>query len=256
MDSIIHLPNTAYSYKMKNENHTMSAANWSSMLTGVHWIKHHAKNNHRFKNGDFVKYPHFYKYLKEEKPELKLSSFPGWMEINKYIVKENADYAPVYGKDVPDTTVASQMLKWLDVANDSVYDATFIHFNDVDHNGHATKFSPKNINYSNEVSVKDEFVKKVFAAIQKRKEKYKEDWLVIISTDHGGRRTGKQFGHCVGILNPHIRKVFLIINGDDAKEGQMTNKPRTIDIAYTSLKFFGVDIKPKWKLQGKSVGLK
>lgn len=257
MDSIIHLSNTAYTYRMKNENHTMSAANWSSMLTSVHWKKHGAKNNEKFENGDFVKYPHFYKYLKEQKPDLKLASFPGWTDINRLIVLNNADYAPVYKKDVPDTLVAAQMLRWLDVANDSIFDANFIHFNDVDHNGHTTGFSPKNVNYTNEVRVKDEFVKKVFAAIKLRKEKYNEDWLVIISTDHGGRRTGNNNnGHSVGIINPHIRRNFLIINGADTKAGKISNKPRTIDIAYTALKFFGVNINPKWKLQGKSVGIK
>ncbi|MCB0512357.1 MAG: alkaline phosphatase family protein [Bacteroidetes bacterium] len=43
MNSIFHLSNTAYSYKMINERLTMSATNWSSMLTDVHWRKHKAK---------------------------------------------------------------------------------------------------------------------------------------------------------------------------------------------------------------------
>lgn len=86
MNSIFHLSNTAYSYKMINERLTMSATNWSSMLTGVHWRKHKAKNNNKFYKGNYIKYPPFLKYLKDEKPELKLASFSSWMDINKYIM--------------------------------------------------------------------------------------------------------------------------------------------------------------------------
>src|SRR5437870_4310455 len=65
MDSIIHLSNTAYTYKMKNENHTLSAPNWTSMLTGVHCAKHKEKYNSSFRPGKTLKYPTFFKYIKQ-----------------------------------------------------------------------------------------------------------------------------------------------------------------------------------------------
>lgn len=255
LDSIIYLRNTAYSYRMKNEKYTMSAPNWSSMLTGVHCNKHKAKTNNAFFKGDFTKYPHFFKYLKDEFPNIKTASYPTWMDINKYIVNGFSDFAPVEKNDLEDTIVENKTLEWLNVSNDSIYDAIFIHLEDIDHNGHLTKFSPKNINYTNAVSRKDAFIKNVFEAIELRKEKYKEDWLVIISTDHGGRRTSTNNGHSVGLLNLKIRRVPLIMNGNKVIQGKLKN-PHTIDIAYSCLHFFNVEIKKEWKLQGKSVGLK
>ena len=255
MDSIIYAKNTAYTYEMKNENHTMSAANWSSMLTGVHWNKHHAKNNSKFKKGDFKKYPHIFKRIKESNPNLKTASFPSWMEINKYIAKENVDDAQIFAKDVNDSLVQQKALTWLNVINDSTPDAMFIHFDNVDHNGHATGFSAGNKNYTNAVIQKDKYVNELTQLVNKRKEKYNEDWLLIISTDHGGRKHKKIGGHAIGIFNKHIRKVFLIMNGDDVQPGKIANA-HTVDIGVTAMEFFKVPIKKEWKLQGKKVGLK
>ncbi|MDB5226834.1 MAG: metalloenzyme superfamily [Bacteroidota bacterium] len=252
MDSIIHLNNTAYSYKMKNERFTMSAANWTSMLTGVHCNKTCARKNN-FKHNKIAKYPHFFKYLEQKDSTLQTASFPHWMQINKYIVNGNADYAPYTKEEPSDERVKNKAVEWLQSSN--MPDAMFIHFDDVDHNGHAHGFSPKRKEYTDAVSQVDKYVHDIFLKLRERKQKYKEDWLVIISTDHGGRIHHQVGGHAIGIFNKHIRNVFVIMNGDDTKAGEIL-KPHIVDIACTALKFFDVPVKKEWKLQGKAIGLK
>ncbi|MCB0511989.1 MAG: alkaline phosphatase family protein [Chitinophagales bacterium] len=253
MDSIIHLKNTAYSYKMRNERRTMSATNWSSLLTGVHFSKHKAKNNRKFYKGDFVNYPPFMKYLKDENPELKCASYSTWGDINKYIMLDYLDDITNANKDLADSVVENKVLSMLKLPE--VYDATFVHLEDIDHNGHLKGFSKNNATYTDAVTRKDSFVKEILSIVQERKIKYIEDWLVIITTDHGGRRIGRASGHSFGMINPNIRQNFLIMNGDSVNSGKII-APRTIDIAYSILTFFGVKIKPEWNLQGKTIGLK
>jgi predicted AlkP superfamily pyrophosphatase or phosphodiesterase len=251
MDSMVHLPNTAYTYSMKTERRTMSAPNWASMLTGVHCNRHDAKmNNFRFNKID--KYPHFYKYLEAHDSSIQTLSFPHWMPINKYIVRNNADVAPYLEKEPSDADVKKEAV--LELAASSVPDAMFIHFDDVDHNGHAFGFDPGNKKYTDAVSAVDGYIKEILSHVRDREKQFHEDWLVIISTDHGGRKNGRG-GHAMGTFNKHIRYVFLIMNGSDVQPGKIPNA-NTVDIAYTALKFFNIDIKKEWQLQGKSVGLK
>ncbi|MEZ5035987.1 MAG: hypothetical protein R2760_00710 [Chitinophagales bacterium] len=59
----------------------------------------------------------------------------------------------------------------------------------------------------------------------------------------------------MGIINPNIRHAFIIINGEDVNPGKITSA-QTIDVAHSYLTFFGINIKPEWNLQGKTIGLK
>lgn len=251
MDSIILLSNTAYTYHMKNEKRTMSAPNWTSMLTGVHCNKHRAMTN-TFAGNKIAKHPHFFKYLEENNKKIATASYPHWMQINKFIVNRNADYAPYSKKEPTDESVKDKAIQWL--SNSDIADAMFIHFDDVDHNGHSTGFSPLNKNYTDAVSRIDKYINEIFKKIHERIEKYKEDWLVMISTDHGGRKS-KRGGHGMGMFNKDIRNVFWIINGNATQPGEMKNA-HTIDVAATALQFFDIPLKKEWKIQGKSMGLK
>lgn len=253
MDSLLHMPTTAYSLSMKNEFHTMSAPNWTSMLNGVHCFHHRTLRNN-FAHCKPVKYPHFYKYLKDAHPEYKTASLSNWVELNKCIVNGNADYAPL--QEMSAHEVSEQMLHYLRLPTDSVPAASFAYYEDVDHAGHQSGFSPENPAYTSALKNIDMRVGALLQAVEARKEKYKnEDWLVIISTDHGGRKHRHVGGHAIGFMNRHIRRVFLIIHGQDAKSGKIP-KARTVDVACTALRFFEVPIQKSWKLQGKPVGLK
>lgn len=127
------------------------------------------KNNNKFYKGNYIKYPPFLKYLKDEKPELKLASFSSWMDINKYIMWDYIDYAPVEDRDLPDSIIENNILTMLNVANVDVYDATFVHLEDVDHYGHLNKFTKKNSTCTDAIKRKDDFIKNILYYRTKKK---------------------------------------------------------------------------------------
>jgi predicted AlkP superfamily pyrophosphatase or phosphodiesterase len=206
-----------------------------------------------FKHNKISQYPHFFKYLEANDSTIRTASYPHWMPINKFIVNGNADYAPYEEKEPEDAAVKDKAISWLQ--SEKAPDASFIHFDNVDHMGHTYGFSPVIKQYTDAVSQVDKYIRQVFDMVVQRKAKYKEDWLVIISTDHGGRIHRQVGGHAVGIFNKHIRKVFVIINGEDTTPGEISF-PHTVDIAATVLQYFNIPLKPEWKIQGKAVGLK
>jgi arylsulfatase A-like enzyme len=77
-----------------------------------------------------------------------------------------------------------------------------------------------------------------------------EDWLVLVTTDHGG--SGTKHGQDI----PEHRTIFLIVHGPSAQPGKLEPPPVSVDVVPTVLTHLGVPLKEDWKLDGKAVGLK
>lgn len=63
-----------------------------------------------------------------------------------------------------------------------------------DANGHSSGFSNKNFNYISGIMNADRYASELIAHIENRKDYINEDWLILITSDHGGhgRRHGTQ----------------------------------------------------------------
>ncbi len=92
----------------------------------------------------------------------------------------------------------------------------------------------------------------VVDAMKARKTFDKEDWLVLVTADHGGKGTNHGGGHNV----PEIRNSFAIVSGAAAKHGPLEENTFLVDVPVTALVHLGIDIDPKWKLDGRPIGLK
>lgn len=68
-------------------------------------------------------------------------------------------------------------------------------FHNPDSNGHTTGFTNDNSDYVNSVRNADNYSYALMEEISRREAAYNEDWLIIITTDHGGygRGHGKQY---------------------------------------------------------------
>ena len=115
---------------------------------------------------------------------------------------------------------------------------------------HSAKLQQDATRYVDAIEKADEYVGALLMAMEKRPTVQKEDWLIVVSTDHGGR--GK--GH--GNNTPEERTIFLIVSGKSAARGTIEPTPNIVDVAPTVLQHLGVLIDPKWRLDGKAVGLK
>ena len=132
-------------------------------------------------------------------------------------------------------------------------DATFIHLDDVDASGHGKGFDPNVPEYIKAIEETDKRVGKIVAAVRGRSNYANENWLILVSSDHGGQ--GVQHASHLNVV-PVIREVFYISNGESAERGEIKGQVYIVDVAATALAHMGVKLDPAWKLDGVPAGLK
>ena len=126
-----------------------------------------------------------------------------------------------------------------------------VYFGAVDETGHKHGFHPDVPQYVAAIEQVDEHVGEVLTAMRSRPNFEREDWLVVVSTDHGGKGTGHGDGHKV----PEILTTFIIVSGQSATKGRISQPTYVVDVPVTGLVHLGVKLDPEWKLDGKPVGL-
>jgi len=230
---------------------TVSGPGWSSLLTGV-WADKHGVDTNRFWKTKFDRFPHFFARLKEAYPKASTVSIASWPPIGDKIVaaadfnRQPTDEKRYVPGDLEATNVACEVLRGGDPA------AMFVYFGQVDEHGHEYGFSPKVEEYVAAIERVDGHVGRILETLEKRAEYAEENWLVIVSTDHGG--FGKDHGG--GHANPQITNGFLIVSGATTERGKLEGSTEIVDIVTTALVHMGVTIDPKWELDGRVVGLK
>jgi predicted AlkP superfamily pyrophosphatase or phosphodiesterase len=232
----------AVSYEAQTGAITISGPSWSSMLTGV-WMEKHGVRDNSFKGANYDEYPHFFRYVKQVNDKLRTASIAHWSPINYWILSA-ADYARTEGSD---EAVAAEAARYLSAENP---DVLFLHFDEVDGAGHGNGYHPSVAPYMAAIEKVDTRVGTVLTALRARKTFAQEEWLILVSTDHGGQ--GK--GH--GPNTPECRTIFFIANGDSVKQGSISPAPNIVDVAATALTHLGIALKPEWKIDGRPVGLK
>jgi len=235
------------------KNDTVSGPGWSSLLTGV-WADKHGVQDNSFQGHDYESYPHFFARLKSQFPFARTGSFITWMPIDEYIVS-HADVQRAFPPgDPPDYSAITEQaveaaIEFL--AHDAA-DATMIYFGQVDESGHSHGFHPSVKQYLAAIEEVDTHIGTLIDTIEARPNFKKENWLIVASSDHGGRGTAHGGGHDA----PEILHTFFLVSGPAAKRGKLEEQTYIVDLPVTALTHLGVKIDPKWKLDGKSVGLK
>ena len=173
------IANGIFSPDALNEDITISGPGWSAMLCGV-WSDKHLVTGNDFENNNYDNYPSIFKIIDDTAPGLHTVSICHWNPINDFIVQDFADFKLNVGTDAE---VSSQATAYI-AANDP--DLLFLHFDDIDHAGHASGFSPDNPAYLTSIEVVDAQIAPILAAIENRPDYANEDWLILVSSDHGG----------------------------------------------------------------------
>ena len=237
----------AYSFKVKTDSISYSGPCWTSILTGVWHQKHNVLSN-KYIKPNTKEYPHVFTRLKSVKPDAEVVSIVQWAPIHKILpaLDGSGVVALNFGYD---SIVANQSVSMLRVMLN--IDAMFVHLCSVDGFGHKYGFSiDKNSKYMKQITKVDGYVGKILNALEERKMNKKEEWYVILTTNHGG--SGKDHGQNI---EKHT-KTFYIINGKHVQEGEITAQVNAVDVGVTALKLLGVPLKKEWNLDGKIVGLK
>jgi predicted AlkP superfamily pyrophosphatase or phosphodiesterase len=232
----------SFSARAQTGDITISGPGWASLLTGVWREKHGIRDNH-FEGANLGEFPHFFHRLKSSRPNAFTASIVHWGPINERIVSD-VDLAVILPRDSQVATEAGRILRERDP------DAVFVHFDEVDGAGHKHGFHPTVAAYIAAVEQTDSYVGQLMDALHARKSYAREDWLILVSTDHGG----SEKGHGKNI--PEHRTIFLIVSGPSAARGTIEPAPAIVDVAATALTHLGVAIDPAWRLDGKPVGLR
>ncbi|SMO52439.1 Type I phosphodiesterase / nucleotide pyrophosphatase [Saccharicrinis carchari] len=216
---------------------------WTSMLTGV-WFDKHKVTTNGYKNPNLAEYPHFFHRVKEQKPNLKTYSVVNWQPIHKILQEGDAD---IYNDLSNDENVTRRVVELL---RDDNPDAVFVQLDEVDGAGHSHDYGPTIEKYLAAIEKADGEVGAMIAAIKDRETYRKENWLILVTTDHGG----SNYGHGRDI--PEHTTIFYIAQGKRVKKGKIKHPVNVTDIAVTAMQHLGIDMNNEWNLDGKVSGMK
>ena len=234
---------------------TVSGPGWSSLLTGV-WTDRHGVKNNRFIGGRFQSYSHFMRHIKEMQPLAYCASFADWPPIHDFIADGSrigdSEFLDVKFTSTPDASrhfvdhpetdieVRDAALKTIRESNP---DVMFVYFGQVDEFGHGevdsrANFSPDSTLYLNAISHVDSHIGELLRAMRARPKFADENWLVLITTDHGGRGNGH------GGDSDEERKIWLAAHGASLPREKLL-KEETPQTALVPLIYQHLGIQPK-----------
>jgi hypothetical protein len=249
-----------YTYTSWHVGITVSGPSWSSMLTGV-WQGKHGVTNNNYTGSDFNNYPYFVTRAKEYRPDLKAVQITSWDPMSSAVYNDGWDSKIVVPTDDACEAAAIATL------SDPELDILFVHIDDCDAQGHGNGFSPTVTPYMNQVEYVDTQLRSILNALRARPNYTNEEWMVIMTTDHGGIGTGH------GGPTRVEREIWWVAAGPGVPQAQISidlpsvadlfpdpsdyrNAPMLTDIAVTALDYLLEqdidDLIAEWDLDGQS----
>ena len=207
-----------------SETPTISAVGYNSLLTGT-WVNKHNVPDNDIKEPNYH-YQNIFRLFKEQYPEKKAAIFSSWTDNRTKLLGHSlpaagnlkVDYSfDGYELDTVrfkhdkkrdfmhriDEQVVTDAATTI---HDKAPDLSWVYLEYTDDMGHAHGDSPE---FYRAVDLLDKQVGRIWDAINYRQQKFKEDWLIIITTDHGrDEKTGK--GH--GGQSDRQRSTWMISN--------------------------------------------
>ena len=208
---------------------THSAPNHAAIATGVTAAKTNVRGNGEFRNCDYSKWPSWLVRLAEAQPDKKALFVYSWK--NDALLSPSPKVEAVRGGDEPNGARLAKRL-----AGPDAPDATLFYIDMPDHAGHTTGYYPYTQNYLRAVRISDKLVGGCLKAIASRPSFKDEDWLVIVTADHGGY--AKRHFWTSG----HTTTIPLVVSSMHIAQGELSGIPFNYDSTPTALAHFGIDV--------------
>ncbi|MDX1395668.1 MAG: alpha/beta fold hydrolase [Gemmatimonadota bacterium] len=244
----------AWSMTARTTLPTVSGPSWSSMLIGV-WPAKHGVFSNNFEGNRYTEYPDFLTRIESVRPDLETFVAADWLPL----VAEDSG-GPLFD-DRPDTkfVVNGYDVGWaegdrqgVDAAIEALStgdpDALFVYLGNPDETSHQT--GSIGAEYRAAIEEADTQVGRLVSAVRARAGYADEDWLILLSTDHGRRPNGGHGGRSEAELTS-----FFVASGPSALRGEIEGTPRVLDVAVTALAHLGIEADPAWDLDGRVVGI-
>lgn len=197
-------------YPAENTQDTSTAPGWCSVLTGVWADKNGVTGNGITKT---MEYKTLMISLTEERvidSASFITSWNGHFETDNSTYKLEKEYCEEKGLNVrfnyclEDTASARTAIK--DIKSDDCSDFIFAIYEGTDHAGHTFGFSSNNPIYRAGFRLNDILAYRTLEAIESRDTYESEDWLIILTSDHGGFETDH------GGPSIQERMIFILTN--------------------------------------------
>jgi arylsulfatase A-like enzyme len=220
---------------------TKSAPGWLSVFTGVSPARHRVVANGEYTNRD-GSHRTFAARAFDAGRRVVVSS--AWPEITSNIVEPDVALERAFNFDATGATWLATRLRTTDA------DVYVQHFDQVDGTGHGSGFSRDNPNYIVAIERVDALLGRLLDGVLARPNVAREDWLVVMTTDHGGR------GNDHGPMDADNQTIWFLVAGTSIPPGALpAGQTSQMDVAPTVLRWIGVNQDPAWALDGVVRGI-
>lgn len=202
------LPASKYSFATFKSAVATDAASWTSMLTGVPYAKHLVATDDFQPTSDPNSGEHDAVPIRRNVLDYIMSGIgtktafiSPWANLRNYV--KVADYRPVVNSDLAakDSTI-SLLSKYEGIG------ATMVNFREAEAAGANGGYVASNAAYKDAILKADGYVDEIIKAIKARKTYANEEWLFIITSNHGGSSDNPTAGFMV-VNNPSLKSLEL-----------------------------------------------
>ena len=211
---------------------TVSGPGWSTLLTGV-WANEHGITGNS--NSPIVPaVQSLFERIDSGIADAKIASIVHWSDINNgHFGSETGRFGTpsIVDYQAAGLSDAAVVLQGANLIKNEAPTFTFLHLDDPDGVGHSVGFGDA---YDAELKVAANQVNDIMIAVAERQAAHPdEEWLVIVSTDHGRTATG--YGH--GGQTAGERQIFIASNVEISSLGAAAQT----SVAATILDFLDLD---------------
>lgn len=240
IDALTRRGSSSYTASTQLSSATSSGPGWQSIFTGVEPTKHRVLSNGNYQNLDRG-FPTFFQRATSELG-LNSAAVVHWGPLLDSHIEEASLHFSARGLD---SEVKQTMIEHLLSGESQVH---YVHFDDPDHAGHATGFSAYNPEYISAIEGNDSMVGELIEAIIERPNIAAEDWLIVVTSDHGGS------GRSHGARNLETQRIPLIVSGPAAQRRRLEGGSH-LDVHPTVMAHLGLAAEESWGLDGAVFGL-
>ena len=238
---------------------TISAVGYNTVLTGTWVNKHNVWGNY---NQDIANpnyhYKTIFRLLEDNAPTKTTGVFSSWLDNRTKLVGENLpgtnnlildykyDSLEYDTINFPNDTTSIRM-HHIDesvvntaakVIREQAPDLSWVYLEYTDDMGHTFGDGPQ---FFDAIKSMDSQMSRLWQSIQYRKKKFNEDWLILITTDHG-RDSATGMNH--GGQSDRERSGWIVTNAKELNAHFKEDSISIVDIMPTIAKFMGLKITP------------
>lgn len=219
-----------------------SAPNHVSIATGVNKTKHGvAKNADLTENAyDYATYPTWLKRVVNADSSRKALFVYSWKQDAYLGPAEGVEFIGGTIDDTAQTDAINAPLLAARLASDDAPDATMYFIDTPDHVGHGLgdNFYPMSAAYRKALADVDFYIGMCLDAIASRATFEEEDWLILVTSDHGGYSNQ----HGTITKGRQANTIPVVIAGTHVSSGRIPGSPYNYDVTASALAHFGVSL--------------